>query len=300
MLIAGCLVADADKRSLRLLSEQWKAAVDSNVTRYGLPALCHPSPLLTVSPCYGFITPVSGKPSTSMPCRPVECSLIMPGSAVWEATAKAVFDDRMDHVPCRLSGNQYKTLDRDLERLVAFKQLQSLGLSQCRGIRSLKGLARLPGLRSLELNFCTGLKPGALRVLAQLPELRKLDLSGCMAVTDECMSDIAGSDLLLPTSGEAQSSAHLRASPLPSFTSYGVVGNIGCQCLASTRWLLLCGDDLGPPWGTHRAAQAGVAQPTGLHNTERCRAPPPAALQAAEALGPQRDECCELRLLGED
>ena len=75
---------------------------------------------------------------------------------------------------------------------MAFKRLQSLSLSQCGGIRSLKGLAHLPGLRSLELNFCTGLKPCALRVLAQLTELRKLDLSGCSAVTDECMSDIAG------------------------------------------------------------------------------------------------------------
>ena len=125
----------------------------------------------------------------------------------------AISNTSLKCVPCRLSGNQYKTLDRDLDRLVAFRQLQSLSLSQCSGIRSLKGLARLPGLHSLELNFCTGLKPGALRVLVQLPELRKLDLSGCMAVADECMSDITGRVLLLPASGYEHSSAHLHASP---------------------------------------------------------------------------------------
>ena len=128
----------------------------------------------------------------------------------------------MECAPCRLSGNQYRTLDRDLERLVAFKRLQSLSLSQCRGIKSLKGLAHLPGLRSLELNFCTGLKPCALRVLAQLPELQKLDLSGCTAVTDECMSDIAGTHLLSPASGKAATISLLLAPPSASSSPHQV------------------------------------------------------------------------------
>ena len=67
MLIAQCLTSDADKRSLRLLSEQWKAAVDSSVTRYGLPTnrvtlqLTASAP----SPCYSV-----ARPQSSVPCHP--------------------------------------------------------------------------------------------------------------------------------------------------------------------------------------------------------------------------------------
>lgn len=110
---------------------------------------------------------------------------------------------------------------------MAFKRLRSLSLSQCGGIRSLKGLAHLPGLRTLELNFCTGLKPGALRVLAQLPELRKLDLSGCSAVTDECMSDIAGTHSLSPASGTAATICPMSAPAFALFSPH--------QCI----WTLL-------------------------------------------------------------
>ena len=63
MLIAQCLTSDADKRSLRLLSEQWKAAVDSSVTRYGLPTnYVSPFSLLRCappSPCYSVARPQS-------------------------------------------------------------------------------------------------------------------------------------------------------------------------------------------------------------------------------------------------
>lgn len=93
---------------------------------------------------------------------------------------------------CRLSGNMYTICDKDLERLAAFSQLQSLNLSQCRALIDLRGLARLPQLRSLELNCCMGLKGGALKALAQLPRLRKLDLCGCSALTDDCMEHITG------------------------------------------------------------------------------------------------------------
>lgn len=93
---------------------------------------------------------------------------------------------------CRLSGNMYTICDKDLERLAAFSQLQSLDLSQCRALVDLRGLARLPQLRSLELNCCMGLKAGALSVLAQLPQLQKLDLCGCSALTDDCMEHITG------------------------------------------------------------------------------------------------------------
>ena len=154
--------------------------------------------------------------------------MLSTGSSVWEATIRTVSKKGLKcAVPCRLSGNQYKTLDRDLERLVAFKRLRSLSLSQCGGIRSLKGLAHLPGLRTLELNFCTGLKPGALRVLAQLPELRKLDLSGCSAVTDECMSDIAGTHSLSPASGTAATICPMSAPAFALFSPH--------QCI----WTLL-------------------------------------------------------------
>lgn len=33
MLIASCMESDADRRTLRLLNEHWKAAVDESVTR---------------------------------------------------------------------------------------------------------------------------------------------------------------------------------------------------------------------------------------------------------------------------
>ena len=93
---------------------------------------------------------------------------------------------------CRMSGNMYTLRDRDLERLQAFKQLQSLDLSQCRALTDLAGLQRLPKLQSLQLNFCSGLTAGALGALAQLPRLRQLDLSCCCGLTDECMASITG------------------------------------------------------------------------------------------------------------
>lgn len=93
---------------------------------------------------------------------------------------------------CRMSGNMYTLRDKDLERLQAFKRLQSLDLSQCGALTDLAGLQRLPKLQNLELNCCTGLTAGALRVLAQLPGLRKLDFSCCCGLTDDCMASITG------------------------------------------------------------------------------------------------------------
>ena len=96
----------------------------------------------------------------------------------------------------------YTVRDKDLEALQAYKQLQSLDLSQCRALTDLTGLQRLPKLQSLELNCCRGLKGAALRALVQLPELRKLDLSGCSGLTDDCMPCITGRDAV-PCSQEA-------------------------------------------------------------------------------------------------
>ena len=89
----------------------------------------------------------------------------------------------------------YILRDKDLERLRAFTQLQSLDLSQCGALTDLTGLEGLPKLQSLELNCCMKLTAGAVRVLAQLPLLRKLDLSCCCGLTDDCMDSITGTNL---------------------------------------------------------------------------------------------------------
>ncbi len=104
----------------------------------------------------------------------------------------------------------YTLRDKDLERLQAFKQLQSLDLSQCGALTDLAGLQRLPNLQSLELNCCVGLTAGALRVLAQLPRLRKLDLSCCCGLTDDCMAYITGTYSMLLLSYGPGSETFLR------------------------------------------------------------------------------------------
>ena len=88
----------------------------------------------------------------------------------------------------------YTVCDKDLEALQAYKQLQSLDLSQCRALTDLTGIQSLPKLQSLELNCCKGLKGATLRGLAQLPCLQKLDLSCCSGLTDDCLPCITGRD----------------------------------------------------------------------------------------------------------
>ena len=86
----------------------------------------------------------------------------------------------------------YTTGNRDIARLAGYRQLHSLDLSQCRAITDISGLASLPQLECLELNFCTLLNSRQLTVIAQLTQLRKLDLTGCSGVTDQCLRAIAG------------------------------------------------------------------------------------------------------------